>query len=97
MAGLALAPPTPAHLKIGGAVAPSTTLAWDRTDDPNCIGYKIYWRDTTAPQWQYSRFVGKVNTFLLEDVIIDNYFFGVAAVGKDGNESMVVFPNEMIR
>lgn len=97
LAGLALAPLSPTHVKIGGAVSPSTTLAWDSTDDLNCIGYKIYWRETTAPQWQYSRFVGKVNTFLLENIIIDNYFFGVAAVGKDGNESLVVFPSEMIK
>jgi len=97
LAGLALAPPPPAHVKIGGAVLPSTTLTWDSIVDSNCIGYKIYWRDTTAPQWQYSRFVGKVNSCVLEDIIIDNYFFGVASVGKDGNESLVVFPNEMIR
>ena len=97
LAGLALAPLPPVHVKIGGAVSPSTTLAWESIDDANCIGYKIYWRDTTAPQWQYSRFVGKVNTYFLENIIIDNYFFGVAAVGKDGNESTVVFPNEMIK
>lgn len=97
LAGLALAPLPPDRVKIGGAVSPSTVLAWDSIEDTNCIGYKIYWRETTAPQWQYSRFVGKVNTFLLENIIIDDYFFGVAAVGKDGNESMVVFPNEMIK
>jgi len=97
LAGLALAPLPPVHVKIGGAVSPSTTLAWESKEDTNCIGYKIYWRDTTAPQWQYSQFVGKVNTYSLENIIIDNYFFGVAAVGKDGNESTVVFPNEMIK
>ncbi len=97
LAGLAMAPPPPAHVKIGGAVSPSTTLAWDSIVDANCIGYKIYWRETTAPQWQYSRFVGKVSTCLLENIIIDDYFFGVTAVGKDGNESLVVFPTEMIK
>ena len=97
LAGLALAPLTPTHVKIGGAVSASTTLTWDKVDDSNLIGYKIYWRDTTAPQWQFSRFVGKVNSYKLENIIIDNYFFGVAAVGKDGNESLVVFPNEMIK
>ena len=97
LAGLASAPLTPTHVKIGGAVSASTTLTWDNVDDSNLIGYKIYWRDTTAPQWQYSKFVGKVNSYKLENVIIDNYFFGVAAVGKDGNESLVVFPNEIIK
>jgi len=33
---------------------------------------------------------------MLENVIIDNFFFGVAAVGKDGNESQVVFPGGQI-
>jgi hypothetical protein len=97
LAGLAMAPPSPSHVKIGGAVSPSTALRWEQVDDSNIIGYKIYWRDTTSPQWQYSRFVGKVNSYTLENIIIDNYFFGVAAVGKDGNESMIVFPNEMIK
>lgn len=97
MAGLAWAPPQPGHVKIGGAVQPSTTLAWDKVEDPNLAGYKVYWRETTAPQWQYSRFVGNVSEFTLENIIIDNYYFGVAAVGKDGNESVVVFPSEVIR
>ena len=97
LAGLASAPLPPTHVKIGGAVSASTTLSWDNVDDSNITGYKIYWRDTTSPQWQYSRFVGKVNNCKLENIIIDNYFFGVAAVGKDGNESLVVFPNEMIK
>jgi len=38
-----------------------------------------------------------VDTYTLENVIIDNYLFGVAAVGKDGNESTVVFPGGQIR
>jgi hypothetical protein len=33
----------------------------------------------------------------LEGIVIDNYFFGVAAVGKDGHESLVVFPGEVKR
>lgn len=97
MAGLAWAPPQPDSVKIGGAVQASTTLAWKKTDDPNLAGYKVYWRETTAPQWQYSRFVGNVSEFTLENIIIDNYYFGVAAVGKDGNESVVVFPSEVMR
>jgi hypothetical protein len=97
LAGLAWAALPPVGVKIGGAVSPSTTLTWESVDDINCLGYKIYWRETTAPQWQYSRFVGKVNSYVLENTIIDNYFFGVASIGKDGNESIVVFPGEMIK
>lgn len=98
LGGLAAAPPAPAAVMIGGAVSPSTQLEWEAVDDPDLLGYKIYWRDTTAPQWQYSKFVGKDQTSAtLEHIVIDNYLFGVAAVGKDGNESLVSYPNSLIR
>lgn len=97
LAGLAWAPQAPENVKIGGAVQPSTTLQWDEVKDANLAGYKIYWRDTTSPVWQYSRYVGKVNRFTLQKIVIDNYLFGVASVGKDGNESVVSFPDGIIR
>lgn len=97
LAGLAWAPPQPKNVQIGGAVQPSTRLAWEAVDDPNLAGYKIYWRETTAPQWKYSRFVGNVTEFTLENLVIDNYLFGVASVGKGGNESVVVFPSGQMR
>lgn len=93
LASLAWAPQAPKNVEIGGAVAPAVKLRWDTQNDNNIVGYKIYWRDTTAPQWQYSRFVGDVNGYTLEGIVIDNYYFGVAAVGKNGFESMVVFPS----
>lgn len=71
---------------------PSTTLSWEQSDGEELGGYKVYWRETTAPQWQNSRFVGKVHSYVLENTVIDNFLFGVVAVGKDGNESVVVFP-----
>ncbi|MFP4505289.1 MAG: M28 family peptidase [Cyclobacteriaceae bacterium] len=97
LAGLGWAPPAPDSVLIGGAVQPSTTLSWQMSDDPTLAGYKIYWRDTTSPQWQYERWVGKVDEFTLENIVIDNYYFGVVAVGKDGNESVVSFPSGLIR
>ncbi len=97
LAGIAWAPLQPKNVKIGGAVRPSTTLRWDKTDDTNLAGYKVYWRETTSPQWEYSRYVGNVNEFTLEGIVIDNYLFGVTAVGKDGNESVVAFPSGLIR
>ena len=95
MASLAWAPKAPTKVAIGGMVAPATKLRWEKTK--NAVGYKIYWRDTTSPTWDYSRFVGDVDYYLLEGVVIDNYFFGVASVGKDGHESVVVFPSETFR
>jgi hypothetical protein len=95
LAGMAWAPPPPADVKIEGAVTANTTLRWatpSAAQAPNLAGYKVYWRLTTEPQWTHSRWAGSVDTFTLENVVIDNYFFGVSAVAKDGTESPVVFP-----
>jgi len=95
LASMAWAPNPPINVSIKGAVQPSTTLSWEALDakqNPHLAGYKIYWRYTDAPQWQFSRFVGDVTSFTLDNVVIDNYFFGVASVSKDGFESPVVFP-----
>ncbi len=96
LAGLAWAPPAPTGVLIGGAVQPSTTLTWEASSDSGVAGYKVYWRDTTAPQWQHSRWVGKVDQYTLKNVVIDNFLFGIAAVSPDGNESPVVFPEGQI-
>jgi Zn-dependent M28 family amino/carboxypeptidase len=97
LASLAWAPPAVKNLSIGGIVQASAKFKWEKVKDPNVKGYKIYWRDTTSPIWQYERFVGDVDTHTLEGIVIDNYFFGVSTVGKNGFESPVVFPNGIFR
>ncbi len=95
LAGMASAPPFPANVTIEGAVQPSTTLSWSAPTGKaaeNLAGYKVYWRLTTEAQWTFSRYVGLVDTYTLENIVIDNYLFGVASVSKDGYESPVVFP-----
>jgi hypothetical protein len=82
-------------VEIGGVVEPSTRLRWEAVE--GATGYKIYWRDTTSPTWDYSRYVGDVDQFTLDGIVIDNYFFGLAAVGEDGHESEVVFPTSIFR
>jgi hypothetical protein len=96
LASLASAPEMPKNVMIGGAVQPSTKLQWDEVQDEYLLGYKVYWRDTTSPVWQYSRFVGKVTAYTLENIVIDNYFFGVASVSTNGAESLVQFPQKLI-
>jgi Zn-dependent M28 family amino/carboxypeptidase len=97
LAGMAWAPPSPTNVLIAGAVRPSAVLSWQAVDSPSLAGYKVYWRATTAPQWEHSRFLGNVNEYTFENLVIDNYFFGVASVAKDGNESIVVFPEGVRR
>ncbi|QCX00405.1 M28 family peptidase [Aggregatimonas sangjinii] len=95
LASLAWAPPAPTTVEIGGIVEPSAKFKWSKID--GAVGYKIYWRDTTSPTWDNSRYVGDVTEYTLDGIVIDNYFFGVSAVGEDGFESPVVFPNAVFR
>ncbi len=97
LASLAWAPPAVKNLSIGGIVQASAKFKWEKVNDPNVKGYKIYWRDTTSPIWQYERFVGDVDSHTLEGIVIDNYFFGISTVGKNGFESPVVFPNAVFK
>ena len=95
LAQLAGAPPFPADVEIEGAVSPDTTLRWSRPPEDqadNLMGYRVWWRRTDAPQWTHSRFVGDVSEYTLENIVIDNFYFGVSSVAHDGSESPVVFP-----
>lgn len=93
LAGMAGAPPFPANVEIEGAVQPSAKMTWDTPDNAdNLAGYRVHWRYTTEPEWTRSRFIGTVNEWSFDNLVIDNYFFGVSAVAKDGSETPVVFP-----
>ncbi|NBC02391.1 MAG: M28 family peptidase [Bacteroidetes bacterium] len=96
LASLAKAPPAPKNVEIGGAVEPAATLRWEKQDSDHLQGYKIYWRLTTEPVWTNSRYIGDVSEHTLEGIVIDNYLFGVSAVGQDGYESVVSYPGGLI-
>lgn len=95
LASIAWGPPAPEKVEIGGIVRPAAKFKWSPVE--GAVGYKIYWRDTTSPTWDNYKFVRNTNIFTLDGIVIDNYFFGIAAVGKDGHESPVVFPNAIFR
>ena len=97
LAALAWAPAAPKEVAIGGVVAPSTRLEWMASESPNTVGYMVYWRDTTSPTWQYSKYVGNKTQATLEGIVLDNYLFGVAAVSVNGHQSTVVFPSKVLR
>lgn len=97
LACLSLSPPEPKQVKIAGIVEPSAHLYWDKPESTLIKGYKLYWRDTTSPTWQYSKFVGDVDHYLLEGIVIDNFLFGVSSVGKNGHESVVSYPYQIKR
>jgi len=95
LASIAWAPPAPKTVGIGGIVQPNAKFTWSPVE--GAVAYKIYWRDTTSPTWDNARLVGNVTEYELEGIVVDNFFFGVAAIGKDGYESIVAFPNSIVR
>jgi hypothetical protein len=65
-------------------------LKWkNENPEPDLLGYVIVMRKSTAPYWEKEVFVGKVNEYTFKDVSIDDTIFGVKAVDRDGNESLV--------
>ncbi len=90
MAALAHAPAPPTGVDIKGEVAYDTTVSWQAV--PDAVRYNVWWRDTTAPQWQHARDAGTATSLKLAGINIDDFYFGVSAVSAGGWESPVVFP-----
>ena len=90
LAALAAAPAPPSGVETEGAVSSDTTVKWAAVQ--GAAAYRVWWRATTDPQWRFSRLVAGATQEVLEDVNIDDYFFGVSAISADGYESPAVFP-----
>ena len=93
-ASLALAPSAPKvtnergqNLLSRGASGYDADLRWAAS--PGAAAYRIYWRDTWSNDWQRQQTVGNLTQFVLPNVSIDDFVFGVSAVGADGSESLV--------
>ena len=96
LAGMAWAPAPPQDVSIAADPEPGLSGGLDTVFDwrpsAGAAGYRLHWRATTEPAWNQARYVGPVQHYVLKDVSIDDWFFGVAAVSQDGFESPVVFP-----
>ena len=90
LASLAWAPAPPDSVAVAGAVEPAARLTW--APSPGAAGYKVYWRDTTSPTWDRWTWTGDATVATMTGLVVDNWFFGVAAVSPEGDESLVVFP-----
>jgi hypothetical protein len=93
-ATLALAPPAPditnergAPALTRGASGYDARLQWKPS--PGAAGYRVYWRSAWTPDWQHSVAVGTLTEYVLPDVSIDDYVFGVSASSAEGHESLV--------
>ena len=93
-ASLALAPAAPKvtsdrgqNLLGRGTSGYDADMRWNAS--PGAVAYRVYWRDTWSNDWQRSQTIGNVTQFALPNVSIDDFVFGVAAIGADGHESLV--------
>ncbi len=75
----------------------NTTFRWTANTAPNVTGYRVVWRETTAPFWQKSEDIGKVTRTTIYGVSKDNVVFGLQAIDKDGNASVATFPKPFRR
>lgn len=93
---LAAAPAAPSGVTIDGALSFDTRVRWQPVD--GAAGYRIHWRRTDAQDWQQSVDVpaGSVE-HVLANVPVDDDFFGVAALGPDGAESLATFAGPVPR
>lgn len=89
MAALGLAPPAPRVTAgmLGRGRGYDAHLRW--TPSPGAERYRVTWRTAWGPDWEHSVVVGDVSEYLLPDISIDDYVFGVAAIGPEGHESIV--------
>jgi hypothetical protein len=95
LAVLARAPAPPAKVQIETArLEYDTTLRWAPSPEADLAGYRIVWRETTAPFWEHSMDVGKnVNRVTVPDASKDNLIFGVEAFDTAAHVSPAVFPS----
>jgi hypothetical protein len=94
VAVLALAPPPPkVTSERGGPMLGRQPSGYDAqlrwVASPGASGYRVFWREAWAPDWQHEMTVGNVTEAVLPDLSIDDYVFGVAAIGPGGHESLV--------
>jgi hypothetical protein len=94
VATLALAPPAPRATSergtptLGrGRSGYDAALRW--VASPGAVAYRVFWREAWTPDWQHEIVVGNVTECVLPDLSIDDYVFGVAAIGPGGHESLV--------
>lgn len=96
LGSLAAAPPAPVVANdrgrpmLGrGESGYDALLRWNPVKSGDPAGYRIYWRKTATPYWEYSAEAGLKTEHLIKNISIDEYVFGVSSISRDGHESMI--------
>ena len=91
---LAMAPPAPRVVSERGQPLigrqPSgydASLRW--LASRGASSYRVYRRDPWSQAWESSEAVGNVTEHVVKGASIDDWVFGVAAVGVGGHESLI--------
>jgi hypothetical protein len=91
---LAMAPPAPRVVNEKGLPLigrqPSgydANLRW--LPSPGAVSYRVYRRQPWTLSWESSEAVGNLTEFVVRGLSIDDWVFGVAAVGPGGQESLI--------
>ena len=94
LAEFARAPAAPHGVELETAkLENDTTMRWEASAEPDHAGYRIVWRDTTAPQWEHALEVPKdALRHTVKGVSKDNAIFGLQAVDAGGHASPAVYP-----
>lgn len=93
---LANAPLPPSEATVEGAVAPAATVTFAAPDDPERAGFEILARDTTETRWKRLADAGAPGSYTVP-ATIDDAFFAVRAVGKNGIRSVAVDAKPVVR
>ena len=98
LASLARGPSAPQEVLMENLfLENNTTFRWKANPEADVVGYRVLWRETTAPFWQKSEDFGNVTRATVIGVSKDNVVFGLQAIDKNGNASVATFPKPFRR
>jgi hypothetical protein len=91
IATLGRAPQPPVKVEILTArLQNDSDLRWQKNPEQDLAGYLVRYRQTSSPVWEHAVFTA--DTTINLKVSKDDVLFGVQAVDKEGNASLVTLP-----